>query len=100
MSFLQIKETQLPTPMETDINNRPPHPGQVDRTEQPTHIDRYQYLMLDSVALEAIDRAWLDARKRSFSNPFILEKFNNKGKKYSGNPTKSYLIRIRHGQYS
>ena len=67
MSFPQIqKKTELLTPMETDINNQPPHPVQEDRTQKPTHLDRYQYVMLASVALEAIDRAWLDAREISY----------------------------------
>ena len=58
MSSFQIqKKTQLPTPMETDINNQPTHPVQEDRITQPAHIDCYQYVMLDSVALE-LDNIW------------------------------------------
>ena len=51
--------------METDINNQPFDPVQEDRTQRLTRIGCYHYLMLDSVALEAIDRVWLDARSIS-----------------------------------
>ena len=94
MSASQIvkKKTQLPTPMETDDNNQPFHPVQEDRTKQLSNIDRDQYVMLDSVALEAIDRAWLDARERSVINPAIMEELDNIGKKYSENPSTNNLI--------
>ena len=49
--------------------------------------------MLDSVALEAIDRAWLHARKKSVINPVIMEESDNIGKKYSDNLSTSNLIR-------
>ena len=92
MFFLQIqKKTQLPTPMATDIYDKPTQPMQEDRTKQPAYIDRYQYVMLDSAALEAIDRAWLDAWESLFIDPVITEELDNIGKKYSENPsTKNY----------
>ena len=66
MSTSQIvKITQLPTPMEVDNNNQHTHQVEDGRTNQPTHIDRYQYVILNSVALETIDRAWFDAREIS-----------------------------------
>ena len=68
-----VKKTQLPTPMETDINNQPPQPEQDDRTQQPIHIDRYQYVMLDTATLEGTDRARPDARERPVINPVIME---------------------------
>ena len=69
MSASQIvKKTQLPTPMVTDFNNQSSHPVQEDC---------YQYLMLDSANLGAIDRAWLDARERSVINLVIMKELDN-----------------------
>ena len=52
--------------------------------------------MLDSVALEAIDKAWLDARERSVINPVInhviMEGLDTIGKKYNDNPSIKTLI--------
>ena len=48
--------------------------------------------MLDSVAIEAIDRAWLDVRERSVVNPAIMGELDNIGKKYSDNSSTSNLI--------
>ena len=40
--------------METDDSNQPPYPVHEDSTTQLADIDRYQYVMLDSVALETM----------------------------------------------
>ena len=66
--------------METDINNPTPHQVYEDCTQQPSHIDRYQYVTHDFVDLEAIDRAWLDARERPVVNSIIMKKLDNIGK--------------------
>ena len=55
MSIIQIQKTQQPTPMETDLKNQTPHHVNDDSTQKLTYADRCQYVMLDFVAVEAID---------------------------------------------
>ena len=75
MSASQIRKNSHPTTqMETDSNNQP--------LQKPTSADRYQQMTLDSDALVALDKAWLDARESSKIDPGIIDKVNNIGQKY------------------
>ena len=94
MSASQIlKKTQTQIPMEIEVNNQTIHPVNEYRTQKPTSADRYQQVMLDSAALGAIDRAWLDAQKEKIIDPGIIEEVEKLGKTYSDNPSTNNAVR-------
>ena len=66
MSVAQIvKKTQNHIPMEAGVNNRLLQQVHEGRTQQPTYVDSYQQMTIDSDALVDIDNAWLDAQESS-----------------------------------
>ena len=75
MSASQIRKILNPQiKWRQDSNNQP--------LQQPRPADRYQQVTLDSDALVALDKAWLDAQESSQIDPGIMDQLNSIGQKY------------------